>query len=184
MTTKVDLSKYDNSWYNPGNPFKRGLWYMTNACFFICPLLPFSGLKVFWLKSFGARVGRGVVIKPGVNIKYPWNLTIGNHTWIGERVWIDNLGKVQIGSNCCLSQGSMLLCGNHNYKKPTFDLMVKGIVLEDGVWIGAHAMVTPGVICKSHSVLAVKSVAVHNLEPYCIYRGNPATKVRERNMEA
>lgn len=180
----TDLSKYDNSWYQPGNPFKRGIWYLVNVCFFICPLLPFSGLKVFWLKVFGARIGQGVVIKPGVNIKYPWKLTVGDHTWIGERVWIDNLGEVRIGANVCLSQGAMLLCGNHDYKKTTFDLIVKGIELHDGAWIGAQSIVTPGVVCKSHSVLAVKSVAVSDLEPYSIYQGNPAVKVRERSIDS
>lgn len=134
------------------------------------------------LKWFGARVGKGVVIKPGVNIKYPWRLSIGDYSWIGERSWIDNLGHVSIGAHCCLSQGSMLLCGNHDYKKPTFDLLIQPINLEDGVWIGAKAIVTPGVTCRSHSVLAVNSVAIGNLEAYSIYQGNPATLVRKRDI--
>ena len=78
------------------------------------PLNPFSGLKVFLLQLFGAKVGKGVVIKPNVNIKYPWLLEIGDYTWIGERAWIDNLAQVKIGKNCCISQGAMLLCGNNN----------------------------------------------------------------------
>jgi len=130
---ETDLSSYNNSWYNPGaGKIKMLIWYFVNVVFFINPLNPISGLKVLLLKMFGAKVGRGVVIKPNVNIKYPWLLEIGDYTWIGERVWIDNLASVKIGKNCCLSQGSMLLCGNHNYKKPTFDLIVKGIILEDG----------------------------------------------------
>jgi putative colanic acid biosynthesis acetyltransferase WcaF len=127
-------------------------------------------------------VGKGVIIKPRVNIKYPWKLTIGNQVWIGENVWIDNLGLVSIGNNVCISQGAMLLCGNHNYKKTSFDLMVGDIVLEEGVWIGAHAVVCPGVKCYSHAVLAVKSVATSNLESYSIYQGNPAMKVKAREM--
>ena len=98
-------------------------------------------------------------------------------------MWIDNLEEVSIGKNCCLSQGSMLLSGNHDYKKKSFDLIVKDIILEDGVWIGAHAIVTPGVKCHSHSVLAVKSVASSDLDDYSIYRGNPAEKIREREIE-
>ena len=75
------------------------------------------------------------------------------------------------------------MTGNHNYKRPTFDLIVKPVTLEDGVWIGSHAMVTQGVTCKSHSVLAVKSVTSKDLEPYMIYAGHPAQPVRERNIE-
>jgi putative colanic acid biosynthesis acetyltransferase WcaF len=181
QTLKSDLSKFDNSWYKPGaSGFKRMLWFIANAVFFKSSLFPFSRLKVFLLQLFGAKVGNGVTIKPTVNIKYPWNLKIGENTWIGENVWIDNLGDVVIGNNVCISQGSLLLCGNHNYKKTTFGLIVGNIEIEEGVWIGAKSIVCPGVTCKSHSVLSTGSVATKNLEPYGIYQGNPANKVKER----
>jgi putative colanic acid biosynthesis acetyltransferase WcaF len=77
----------------------------------------------------------------------------------------------------------MLLCGNHDYKRSTFDLIVGNIMLEDGVWIGAKSVVCPGVVCRSHSVLSVGSVASAPLDAYGIYRGNPAVKVKERTME-
>ncbi len=143
-------------------------------------LFPVYGLKVFLLKAFGARLGKKVFIKPYVNIKYPWRLQIGDNVWIGERVWIDNLVKISIGSNVCLSQGCMLLCGNHDYSASTFDLIVNEITLEDGVWIGAKATVCGGVVCKSHSVLAVNSVATSTLEALSIYQGNPAVKIKSR----
>lgn len=181
---KTDLSTYNNSWYNPGkHVFIRFLWYYANLIFFRSGLFPFSGLKVSILRFFSARIGKGVIIKPHVNIKYPWKLKIGDHSWIGENSWIDNLGEVIIGDNVCLSQGAFLLCGNHNYKKPTFDLIVGDITLEDGVWIGAQALVGPGITCHEHSVLSVKSVATSNLEAFGIYRGNPAVKVKERKIE-
>lgn len=181
---RTDLSRYNNSWYNPGGgTLKRILWYFTNVLFFINPLNPSSGIKVYLLRLFGTRIGKGVVIKPGVNIKYPWNLSIGNYSWIGENVWIDNLVQVTIGANVCISQGVMLLCGNHNYKKTTFDLMVKPIIIEDGVWVGAQSTVCQGVKMKSHSVLCVGSTVSKDLEAYWIYRGNPAVKVSERIFE-
>ena len=132
---------------------------------------------------FGAKIGKGVVLKPGINIKYPWNLEIGDFTWIGENVWIDNLVPVYIGANVTLSQGAMLLTGSHDYKAHTFDLLVKQIKLEEGTWIGAQAIVCPGVTCYSHSVLAVGSIATKDLVPYFIYQGNPAEKKRPRIIE-
>ncbi|MDO6440379.1 WcaF family extracellular polysaccharide biosynthesis acetyltransferase [Cyclobacterium sp. 1_MG-2023] len=181
MLNSSDLSKYDNSWYNPGgNSFKRILWYYTNIVFFINPLNPFSSLKIFLLRLFGSKVGEGVRINPSVNIKYPWLLEIGNYTWIGEKVWIDNLHLVKIGDNCCISQGAMLLTGNHNFKKSSFELIVKNITLEDGAWVGAQSTVCPGVICKSHSILTVGSIATKDLDEYGIYQGNPASKIRKR----
>lgn len=181
--SNTNLSKFNNSWYKPGgNAIKRLLWYFTNIVWFNSGF-PISGFKVFLLRLYGAKIASGVVIKPRVNIKYPWKLTVGNNVWIGEHVWIDNLGLVTIGDNVCLSQGSFLLCGNHDYKKQTFDLIVGDIILEDGVWIGAKATVCPGVTCFSHAVLSVGSVATSNLEAYKIYQGNPASIVRERIIQ-
>jgi putative colanic acid biosynthesis acetyltransferase WcaF len=182
---KTDLSAYDNSWYNPGRgKLIRLIWYCINVIFFKSYWFPLSSFKIMLLRLFGAKIGRGVVIKPGVNIKYPWFLEIGDHTWIGEGVWIDNLVKVSIGPDCCLSQGAILLTGSHDYKKSSFDLMVGEIFLEEGVWIGAKAMVGPNVICKSHSVLSLNSVATQNLEAYTIYQGNPALEKRSRALKS
>ena len=184
MHKKVKLNSYDNSWYKPGNSIKRLLWYFVNELVLKSTLIPFSFPRKFVLKIFGAKIGKGVIIKPGVNIKYPWLLKIGNYVWIGEYVWIDNLAKVILEDNVCISQGAMLLCGNHNYKKTTFDLMVNEIILEEGVWIGAKSVVCPGVTCKTHAILSVGSIANIDLEPYTIYQGNPAKKIRNRVIEA
>jgi putative colanic acid biosynthesis acetyltransferase WcaF len=134
------------------------------------------------LRLFGAKIGRDVRIKPFVHIKYPWRLTLGDHSWLAD-CYIENLAPVIIAKNVCVSQQAMLLTGNHNFKLSTFDLMVNGITLEDGVWIGAKATVCPGVTCKSHSVLAVGSVATKDLDSYSIYQGNPAMKVKDRVIE-
>lgn len=175
------LSKYDNSWYHPGgSALKRLVWYFTNLLVIKNHWNPISSLKILALRLFGAKIGKGVVIKPGVNVKYPWLLSIGDYSWIGEDVWIDNLAQVTIGSNCCVSQGAMLLCGNHNYKLPTFDLIVKPIVIEDGAWIGAQSTVCPGVTAHSHSILSVGSIISKDMEPFTIYRGNPALPIKSR----
>ncbi|MBL7918032.1 MAG: colanic acid biosynthesis acetyltransferase WcaF, partial [Bacteroidia bacterium] len=170
---KTDLSTFNNTWYNPGGSFlKRSLWYFINA-HVLKSAMPFMGFKIALLKMFGAKIGKGLVLKPHVSVKYPWHLEIGNHVWIGENVWIDNLDKVKIGDNVCLSQGALLLSGNHNYKKTSFDLIVKPIIIEEGAWIGAKSIVTQGVIIGQHAVLKVNSVATSNLEAYGIYNGNP-----------
>jgi putative colanic acid biosynthesis acetyltransferase WcaF len=176
----TDLSKYNNNWYKPGSAIKRIVWFVLNALFIKNSFIPIYGFKRTLLRSFGASIGKGVVIKNGVNIKYPWFLEVGDFSWIGENVWIDNLGKVQIGAHVCISQGAFLLCGNHRFDRSTFDLEVRPIVLEDCVWIGAKAVVCPGVICGSHSVLAVGSVATKSLDSYGIYQGNPCNKIKKR----
>jgi putative colanic acid biosynthesis acetyltransferase WcaF len=181
---KTDLSRFNNDWYRPGPRWKIVVWFIVNSLF-INTYLPIPvKFKVALLRLFGAKLGRGVVIKPAVNIKYPWFLRVGDHVWIGEQVWIDNLAEVGLGNHVCLSQGSMLLTGNHDYGKAAFGLIAKPITVEDGAWIGAKAVVCPGVVCGSHAVLAVGSVATKSLEPYTIYQGNPAVRVRNRVISA
>ena len=177
---QVNLSLYNNSWYQPAGILKKTIWYFTNMFLFKTMLPIPSSIKVKVLRLFGAKVGKAVVIKPNVNIKYPWLLEIDDFTWIGEDVWIDNLAKITIGKNCVLSQGAFLLTGSHDYTLETFDLLTRSIVLEDGSWVGAKATVCPGVTLKTHSVLAVGSIATKDLEAYGIYQGNPAIKKRDR----
>jgi len=180
---KVKLSSFNNSWFKPGNKIRIILWYIFNRMF-INTYFPFpSSFKLFILSVFGSNIGENVFIKPKVNIKYPWLLKIDDNVWIGENVWIDNLAKVTINSNVCISQGAMLLTGNHNYKISSFDLMLGEIKLEEGVWIGAMCVLCPGVICNSHSILTVGSVATKDLESYSIYQGNPAKKIKNRIIE-
>ena len=131
---KTDLASFNNKNYNPGaGSLKRTLWYLANLLFLKNRFCTFSSIKRFVLRLFGARIGKKVVIKPSVNIKYPWKLSVGNYTWIGEGVWIDNLDEVVMGDNVCISQGALLLCGNHDYNKSSFDLITGKIILEDGV---------------------------------------------------
>ena len=177
----MQLNTYNNSWYSPGaNKFICILWYITNAIIFNSYLMPISSIKVSILRLFGSSIGEEVMIKPKVNIKYPWNVTIGNHVWIGEEVWLDSLATIEIKDNVCISQGAYLLTGNHNYKKASFNLMVLPITLEDGVWIGAKSIVCPGVHCGKEAILSAGSVATKNLIANTIYQGNPAEVVRMR----
>ena len=178
---KVDFSKFNNDWYDPGkNSMIRIIWYFVNMAIFKSYFFPLYGVKASILRLFGAKIGRNFVIKPNVNIKYPWKLSIGNDVWIGEEVWIDNLDQIYIDDNVCVSQGAMLLTGNHNYKNSTFDLIINKIILKEGVWIGARSVFCPGVICNSHAILSVGSVATNDLESYTIYQGVPAVAVRKR----
>jgi putative colanic acid biosynthesis acetyltransferase WcaF len=177
----MQLNTYNNSWYHPGaNKLVCIIWYITNAVFFDSYLMPISSIKVSILRLFGCTVGQGVVIKPKVNIKYPWNITIGNCVWIGEEVWLDSLATIEIKDHVCISQGAYLLTGNHNYKKQSFDLMVLPITLETGSWIGAKSVVCPGVHCATNAILTAGSIATKNLEANTIYQGNPAEKIRMR----
>lgn len=184
QTNKVDLSTFTTGTFDKGaSKIKIMLWFVVNALFVRASWNPFMGVKIALLRVFGAKIGKGLVIKNDVIIKSPWFLTVGDNVWLGEGCWIDNLDRVEIGNNVCISQGALLLTGNHDYKKSSFPYKNDKIILKDGVWIGAKSVVCPGVICGSHSILTVGSVATKNIDEYCIYQGNPAVKIRERNID-
>jgi putative colanic acid biosynthesis acetyltransferase WcaF len=138
------------------------------------------GIKIVLLRLFGAKIGKGVIIKNNVIIKFPWKLTVGNHVWLGENCWLDNLDYVVIGNNVCISQGALLLTGNHDYTISSMPYRNAPVVLEDGVWIGANSIVCSGVTCHSHSILTAGSIATKDMDAFTIYQGNPAVAVRER----
>ena len=182
---KVNFTTYDQN--NLGfaksigaSKAKQILWFFCSTLLVRNPLIPFAAFRKWVLVLFGATIGIESRIRPGVQIKFPWKLKLGDHVWLGENCWIDNLTDITIGDHSCISQGAMLCTGNHNYKSPGFELIMKPIVLEDGVWIGAKAFVGPGITAHSHSMLTAGSVATKDMDAYSIYQGNPATFIKKR----
>lgn len=149
----IDLSKFKKSnLYKEKNIIVNYLWYILNN-FFLNSSIPSSKLRVFLLRLFGSEIGKNVYLKPKINIKFPWKLKIGDNSWIGENVWIDNISDIKIGKNCCISQGVYFCTGNHDFKKESFDLVSENIVIGDSVWVGAKSIIGPGSIVKSGKFL-------------------------------
>lgn len=185
MEKKVRLGDFDGSDFDKGaGKLKIMLWYMVNALIVRASWNPLMGIKVRLLRIFGAKIGKGLVIKNNVIVKSPWYLTIGDDCWLGEGCWIDNLDRVTLGNNVCISQGTLLLTGNHDYTNPTMPYLNAPIVVEDGAWVGAKTVVCPGVKVGSGALLTVGSVATKDMEPWMVYQGNPAVKIRERKLKA
>jgi len=177
----VRLDRFDNAWYAPGRSLPVRIAWMVADALFLLTWLPWpSAWKAALLRAFGARIGRGVVLKPRIHVKYPWRLAIGDHAWIGEGVWLDSLGEIRIGAHACLSQRCMVETGNHDWSKAAFDLVVKDVAVEDGAWAAVGSLLLPGSRLASHAVLGAGSVLSGDTEPYGIYVGVPARKVKER----
>ena len=176
----VDLSRYDTGGFDRGrSAVVEALWILVQALL-VRSWLPGAAHRRWLLRLFGARIGAGVDIKPGVRVKFPWRLSIGAHSWIGEDAWIDNLAEVVIGDNCCISQGVYLCTGSHDWGKPAFDLIAKPIRVGSGAWIAARAVVAPGVTVGEGAVLGLGSVATGDLLPGTVYQGCPAGVVSHR----
>jgi putative colanic acid biosynthesis acetyltransferase WcaF len=182
MATIVRNDLFDGSrGLDRGRPFLvEAMWHLCKCCFFLTPLPVPSRFKRFLLRLFGARVGRGVVIKPQVKILFPWKLTIGDFAWIGEEVFILNFEPVSIGAHCCLSQRAFLCGGNHDYRQVDFPFRNGPIVVGDGAWVGAQVFVAPGVTIGSEAVITAGSVVTRNQPPGMICGGNPCQPITPR----
>ncbi|MBN7813451.1 WcaF family extracellular polysaccharide biosynthesis acetyltransferase [Algoriphagus sp. H41] len=179
MHTRVKLADFDASigLDRGATLIKELFWYFTKTFFFLSAF-PFpSSFKAFLLRLFGARIGYGLVIKPRVNIHFPWKLVIGDHVWIGEEAFLLNFEPLTIGSNVCISQRAFLCGGNHDFRDPSMPYRNGPITLEDGSWVGASVFVGPNVTVGIDSVLAAGSVVSKDVPANAIFRGNPAIQV-------
>ena len=180
----MDLSRYSARNFDRGaSRWKEALWHAVKCLVFQNPIPIPSRIRVALLRAFGARVGRGVVIRSNVNIKFPWRLEIGDHVWLGEEVAILSLAPVKIGSNVCISQRAHLCTGSHDHRSDTFDLIVRPIEVGSGVWVAAQAFIAPGVKLGDGSVVGAGSVVLKDVPPGCVVRGNPASVINDTSRE-
>ncbi len=179
---RVRLRDFRNPQFSRGRSFVVELAWMSVSALFVRSWIPGSAHRRILLRLFGAGIGQGVIVKPGVRVKFPWRLKVGDDSWIGEDAWIDNLAMVEIGSDCCISQGVYLCTGDHDWSKPTFDLKTGAIRIEDQAWIAAKAVVRPGVSVGSGAVLTLGSVATKDLAAWKVYQGNPAAAIGDRRL--
>jgi len=178
----TSLKQFENVEFERGRAKIIELAWIIVSKIIIEGSIPGSNYRRAILRWFGADIGYGVIVKPGVKIKFPWKLKVGEYSWIGENSWIDNLAEVEIGDNVCISQGVYLCTGSHNWSKESFDLIVRPIVLENNSWIAAFCVVGPGVTIGEGTVLGLGSTTTKSLESWKVYSGFPAAFIRDREI--
>jgi putative colanic acid biosynthesis acetyltransferase WcaF len=169
------LDLFDNSDFDRGaGRIKESLWILCKCLFFLNPIPWPSALRVFWLRLFGARLGRQTVIRSGVNITFPWRLVAGDYVWLGEDVCILSLATVTLGSHVCISQRAFLCTGSHAWRAEAFDLLTHPITVEDQVWIASQAFIGPGTRIGQGCLVCAGTIVVKDLPPDSVAKGNPA----------
>jgi putative colanic acid biosynthesis acetyltransferase WcaF len=156
------------------------LWYVCKSAFFLTAFPWPMSLKRSLLTVFGGKIGEGVVVKPRVNIHFPWKLRIGAQAWLGEEVFILNFEPVSIGAHACISQRAFLCTGNHDFRDPAMSYRNRPITVGDGAWVGAQCFVGPGVTIGVDAVATAGSVVVSDLPPATVCSGNPCAPRAQR----
>jgi putative colanic acid biosynthesis acetyltransferase WcaF len=140
-------------------------WYLVQHLIFKNSFAP-TIVRPYFLRLFGASIGRRVLIRRGVKIHFPWNLVIGNNCWIGEEVWFINHEKIFVGSDVCISQKSIICSGGHDYRSSSLEFNHKSIEIRNGAWICLGAKVLPGVTIGQCSVIAAGEIARNSIPDY------------------
>ncbi|SFB77796.1 WcaF family extracellular polysaccharide biosynthesis acetyltransferase [Tropicimonas isoalkanivorans] len=174
------LDRFSNPEFDRGaSRAKEAAWTVVSGVL-VASWIPGTGWRRTILRAFGAEIGDGVVIKPGLRVKFPWRLKVGDHVWLGEDVWIDNLAQVTIGGHSCLSQGAYLCTGSHDWADPRFSLQTRPIVLEGECWVGARACLAPGTVMERGAVLTMAAVGTGRLSGWTIHGGYDGAVHRPR----
>ena len=170
--------------WHPGASFwVRTCWFCLGSPLISSRWLPGSAWRVQLLRLFGARIGGDCRLKPGLRVKFPWRLQVGQACWLAEDAWLDNLALITIGDRVCLSQGVYLCTGNHNYRSSGFDLLLGPINICDDSWIAARAVLAPGTVIGAGAVVALGAVVSGTVISGTIVRGNPAVLVGRRSKD-
>lgn len=156
------------------------LWWLVQDTLFRWSPQFLYGWRRFLLRLFGARVGKGVLIRPTVRVTYPWKVTIGDYTWIGDDVVLYSLGEIEIGAHTVISQRAYICTGSHDFTKTTFDIYALPIRIGNQVWLATDVFVAPGVTIGDGAVVGARSTVLHDLPPGMVCFGSPAKPVRAR----
>lgn len=161
------------------NAFIVQLWWLVDATLFrTSPQLMYKW-RVAILRLFGAKIGSNVIIRPSVKITYPWKISIGDNSWVGDEVTLYSLGNISIGRNTIISQKSYLCTGGHDYKTRSFDIYSKPITIGDSVWVAADVFISPGTVIDDSVIVGARSSVFKNLQSNSLYVGNPAVFVKK-----
>jgi putative colanic acid biosynthesis acetyltransferase WcaF len=180
----IDLSQYDQSWYDRGRPgWFVLLWWLVQAIAF--PLTPhsFQSARVFILRAFGAKVGKGVIIRPTARFTYPWKVSIGDYSWVGDDVVFYSLDPIEVGQHCVISQETYLCTGSHDVGDRRFGLKTAPITIGNGAWIASNCFVAPGVTIGANAVIGACSQVMKDMPNQMICFGSPCRPHRLREVQ-
>lgn len=154
-------------------------WIIQGTLFRISPQFMY-GWRRSLLRLFGANIGNNVLIRPTAKILYPWKLTIGDWSWIGDDVTLYNMANIKIGEHCVISQKSYLCTSSHDHAKSSFNIFAKAIEIQDETWVAADVFIAPGVTIGGGTVVGFRSTVNKDLPPNMICYGNPAKPIKLR----
>jgi Acetyltransferase (isoleucine patch superfamily) len=170
----------------PGFRGRKGgyvqLWWLVQSTLFAWSPQVLYGWRRFLLRLFGAKIGKGVIIRPSARITYPWKVSIGDFSWIGDDVVLYSLGEIHIGAHAVVSQRCYLCTGSHDYTRSTFDIYAKAIFVESCAWLATDVFVAPGIHIGMGAVIGARSSVFQDIPDLVVAMGSPAKPFKKRTL--
>jgi len=163
MRVQRNLAGFTGVGYDKGRGLLWQIAWQASSSMLVMPWFVPVRMRIRVLRFFGAQIGEGVNLRSGVRIHWPWKLSIGDNSWIGERVWILNLEPVHIGHDVCVSQDVLLCTGSHDRRSPTFEFDNAPIIVEDEAWIAARATVLRGVTIGKQAIVGATALVAKDV---------------------
>lgn len=179
----VNLSNYKSANYDRGrsNWFVL-VWWLVQAIAFPLSLHNFNNFRCWLLRLFGAKIGQGVVIRPTARFTYPWKISIGDYSWIGDDVVFYSIDRIVIGCHTVISQKSYLCTASHDFRDPNFPTTTSPITIGNGAWIATDCFVAPGVTIGPNAVIGARSSVFRDIPQQQVAWGNPCAARYPRQM--
>ena len=180
----INVDTHTGPSFSLRNRLGRIVWGLTSFLLFRFSPKPLYAWRSFLLRCFGAKVGHGVHVYPGVKIWAPWNLKLEDESGIASGVILYSQGKITIGKRTVVSQGAHLVTGTHDYSDVGFPLITKPIHIGDYAWIATEAFIHPGVTIGAGCVIGARSVVNRDMPAWMVCAGHPCKPLKARKMNS
>jgi len=182
----ISAATAEDPYLRPAFPLRlrllRFVWLICWSIFYRLSPRPFHAWRAMLLRLFGAKIGPHCHFYPTARVWAPWNLVCEDQVTAGDQAEIYNPAPIRLGSHAILSQNAYLCGATHDFDDPAFPLIAYAMEVGPYAWVCARACVGPGVKVGAGAVLGLASVATRDLEPWGVYAGTPAVKVKERKV--
>jgi len=182
ISPDIAADPYKRPAFSLMNRLQRALWGVVWLLLYRTSPRPFHSWRSMLLRLFGAKMGPNCHFYPGSIVHSPWNLICEDLVAVADGAEIYNPSPMKFGSHAILSQGCYVCGATHDFDDPGFPLLSYAMEIGAYSWICARASVGPGVNVGEGAVLGLGSVATRSLEPWTVYGGSPAVKIRERKQ--
>ena len=149
---------------------------------FLCSWTPkaLNPWRLLVLKIFGARISGMPFVHQRARIQIPWHLTMHHRACLGERTNAYSLGNIDILEGATIAQEAYLCTGTHDINSSSFQLITQKITIQPNAFVGARAMILPGVSIGKNAVVGAQAVVTKNVQENEIVAGNPARVIGNR----